>query len=116
MDIDQLCDEILAAHADTDNRVRAFADVTRLSCPPGCGACCETPDIEATELEMLPMARFLYDSNSGLPDPLRPGGCALYVQTGPGRGRCSAYKYRPAACGASNRDVRRQRVAGAALR
>jgi len=79
-----------------------------LGCPPGCGACCTSPTVEATEVELLPMAAMLVregraqealsklEQAEAQNDPL----CVMFERISPdGRlGRCSAYEHRPGIC------------------
>jgi Fe-S-cluster containining protein len=37
---------------------------TGLHCLPGCGKCCQNPDVEATPMEMIPMALKILDEGS----------------------------------------------------
>jgi len=46
-----------------DKRIHQFQSTTRLQCAPGCGKCCQKPDIEASVLEFLPFAYHFYHEN-----------------------------------------------------
>lgn len=102
MDFDRLYEEL-------DQQIRQTADKTGWRCPPGCGACCQTPskNIEASVAELRPVARRLWRSGGaeGVLDQARQAGaegwCALYQPTpggSPTQGRCSAYAHRPLTC------------------
>jgi len=91
---------------DASRASSAFEAANGLVCPDGCGACCESPSIEATVLELLPLAAAAWDEGradalladlAGLDDPLR---CVLYESAGrgPGFGRCRDYAHRPSVC------------------
>lgn len=76
-----------------------------LSCPSDCGACCLQPTIEASVLEMLPLAITLLDQGQAedvlarLETHSSPA-CFLY-QAHPSdskRGRCTVYPHRPSLC------------------
>jgi Fe-S-cluster containining protein len=76
-----------------------------LNCVPGCGACCNNPNIEATVLEMLPLALHLYDLNqaeSVLEELQAYSGFACYHYKRSSldglMGSCSVYKQRPVIC------------------
>lgn len=43
-----------------DEDIAQFQQKSKLGCISGCGECCKKPDIEATVLEMLPHAYYLY--------------------------------------------------------
>jgi Fe-S-cluster containining protein len=100
MDLDAICADILKHYHAVDSATSAFGKRAGLSCPPGCGQCCETPDIQATELEMLPMARSITQTGKTetLGD-LSRGTCVFFEPgPGPGAGRCNAYELRPLVC------------------
>ncbi|CAE8626109.1 unnamed protein product, partial [Polarella glacialis] len=79
-----------------------------LRCPPGCGACCLSPEVEATALECGPLAASAVASDGGAAllsalDAAEIGGsqsCVLYQSSSPDgkRGRCSQYALRPSLC------------------
>lgn len=79
-----------------------------MACPPGCGACCHSAEVETSEAELAPLvARLLArgesaDLRAALAQREAAGDrrCALFVpepnsSTG---GRCSAYEDRPSIC------------------
>jgi Fe-S-cluster containining protein len=75
-----------------------------LHCLKNCGRCCLNPDIEASPLEMFPLALKVYDEGK-LDEWLHKlennsqSHCVLYVPTGiEGEGRCGFYSERPAVC------------------
>ncbi len=84
----------------------AFAKVSGLQCPPGCGACCLSPHHEATIAEMLPMAAFLWETAgaeavlSRINNAAVPSTCVMYAPSpqDPQQGRCLAYEFRPLTC------------------
>ncbi|MCJ7771791.1 MAG: hypothetical protein MUP22_01515, partial [Desulfobacterales bacterium] len=43
-----------------DNQIENFSRISGLSCPEACCICCENPNVEATALELLPMAQEIY--------------------------------------------------------
>ena len=95
-----------------------------LHCPPGCGRCCESPKVEASVLEMLPIAEMLWAKGEvtvahwiALADRIeRKGTCVFYAPDSLffGQGRCSIYPWRPTLCRlfgfAAVRDKQRQVV------
>jgi uncharacterized protein len=102
--------------AEVSARARSFQDRTGLACPDRCGACCESPHIETTELEMLPLADELVRAGRSnewyalAEQQGFRGQCIFYDQTPSEelRGCCRAYKLRPLICRlfafAGNRD------------
>ena len=77
-----------------------------LQCRSGCGECCLAPTIEATVLEMLPLALHLFDQGkaeqtlSDLGQLTQPQGCVFYQKLSfDGKhGQCSVYQQRPSIC------------------
>ncbi len=73
-----------------------------LACPSGCGQCCLTPTVEASVLEMLPMA-IEFDRQGKAEEMLEklqqetPSTCVVY-QGDQLRGQCSMYEQRPSVC------------------
>ncbi len=82
----------------------SYQDQSALKCPSGCGDCCFNPDIEATPLEMLPMALSLLDKGQLDADFLasldQHTYCVSYQKTSAdgAKGTCKNYNYRPSIC------------------
>ena len=127
--------DILVLYEDIDRQTLNFAKETGLCCKPGCGACCENPEIETTVAEVMPLAAHLWSqglaekklesirsnpskSVCAFYEPVRPAKSGLNKRPGdpltPGKGRCGAYLYRPGICRlfgfAARRDKHGQRV------
>jgi len=93
---------------DADAEVERLRERTGLACPPRCGACCLSPEVETTERELAPLAAELVRTGHALGvlaelERLATAGelrCALYAPDDgdPRRGRCSAYAWRPLIC------------------
>ncbi len=98
--------QVLNIYRDVDKETLRFARLTHISCPPLCGLCCQSPKVEASVLEMLPLAVKLWSERKGMiyleniekgylkkrcffftPDPQR------ILQ-----GRCGIYQWRPLIC------------------
>jgi len=104
--------------AVVDVEVARFSAASGLGCPPGCGACCTSPEVEASIVELAPMAAALCDKGRAL-DVLEqlsaspmPAPCVLY-RADPstvGQGRCSAYAERPMICRLFGFGARRTRT------
>ncbi|MBD2103496.1 YkgJ family cysteine cluster protein [Leptolyngbya sp. FACHB-261] len=90
---------------EMDQRTQAFAESTGIRCPAGCGRCCTSPTVEATPLELQPMAREIVRRGELLQRlealaQAETSVCVLY-QTDPsvsGNGRCGLYAWRPTVC------------------
>ncbi|MEZ6016351.1 MAG: YkgJ family cysteine cluster protein [Planctomycetota bacterium] len=100
-----------------EREVEAFVAASSLACPAGCGACCLSPEIEATSVELLPMAQALVDEGraasvlEALAAAPRSGPCIMYAPdpSDPQRGRCTAYATRPLLCRLFGFGTRRER-------
>jgi Fe-S-cluster containining protein len=101
-------EEVLNIYQEVDRKILRFQDATGLKCPPGCGSCCVSQEVEATVLEMLPLAIESFSAQqadllySKIKEQERNGDrvCILYqpdLRTA-GNGRCTYYKLRPLVC------------------
>ena len=105
-DIKQKIRKVLFLYKEIDKKVDMFTRKSKLKCLSGCGKCCESPNVEATVLEMIPLALDLWEKDQAeewwektkkidgkgpcvfcRPDPLIPG-----------KGRCGVYPFRPMLC------------------
>lgn len=81
-----------------------FKEKTTLKCVASCGKCCTYPDIEASPLEFLPWAFYLFLNDEAektlqLLSKKNTATCFIYKPlTGLYQGRCSNYKYRGLIC------------------
>lgn len=99
-------ERLLALYQQIDEETTAFQAATGLQCPAGCGRCCANPEVEATPLEMLPLAIELFRQGEAqywlerLADHNELGVCVFYQSDPliPGNGRCGVYAWRPAVC------------------
>ncbi len=96
---------VAAVHAKIEKRTAAFARATGLKCPPGCGQCCLSPDVETTVADLLPMAESIVargraDEILARLDAAPDARCILYDAdpANPTRGQCSMYDVRPSIC------------------
>lgn len=77
---------------------------TGLTCPSDCGHCCTNPQVEASVLEMIPMALRIYDEGKleewvEILATSEQAHCLVHIQNGPnGRGKCGLYEQRPSLC------------------
>ncbi|MDD2463042.1 MAG: YkgJ family cysteine cluster protein [Desulfobulbus sp.] len=103
MFLHQLRIRVMALLQELDARTAQFRTVSGLQCPTGCGACCLSDKVEATVLELLPLAISLMGSEAGdrlierLSQPGLAAHCVLYDPAGLD-GHCSAYAHRGVVC------------------
>lgn len=90
-----------------EEMAQTFSDYqksTGLNCLASCGRCCQNPDIEASVLEMLPLALKIYDEGKieewfHKLETSEQEFCLLQVPHGaPGQGYCTSYQERPSIC------------------
>ena len=103
--LQQLSIEVDQVFADIGERYARYQRERGLFCRPGCGECCLHPGIEATVLEMLPLAFALLAEDKAeqtleaLAAHDKPG-CFFYSwHSADGKkGQCSVYLKRPGIC------------------
>ena len=86
-----------------DQEISTFQSWSGLNCAWGCGKCCFKPDIEATILEFLPFAHYLYTQHLAMEwyEKLKESESSLCLILNPtqgGAGMCSQYKHRGLIC------------------
>nr|WP_320011512.1 YkgJ family cysteine cluster protein [uncultured Desulfobulbus sp.] len=114
MFLHHLSAQVMGLYAELDAQVALFRSVSGLQCPAGCGTCCQSSKVEATVLELIPLAIRLMGSDTC--DQLlgylsqtenRSGTCLLCDPKGD-KGHCSVYEHRGIVCRlfgfAGNRD------------
>jgi Fe-S-cluster containining protein len=101
----QLSLQVEAVFADIGQSYAQYQRDRGLFCRSGCGECCLHPGIEATVLEMLPLAYSLLEQNEAEQtlDALaehQQDGCFFYQRhSADGKmGQCSVYQKRPGIC------------------
>ena len=95
--------DVMNIYARIDQDVAVFQLKTGLRCPPGCGSCCSSKNIQVTVVEMLPAAHeILYrDEAAHYIQLIENGleGCVFYKENcAPAPGHCDMYAARPAVC------------------
>jgi Fe-S-cluster containining protein len=91
-----------------DQMWKSFSEYQKnagLPCLEGCGKCCNNPEVEASVLEMLPLALRMLDENKleywldKLEDPSQQH-CLMYEPHSPdgSQGQCGVYRERPSLC------------------
>jgi Fe-S-cluster containining protein len=103
--LEQLSQQVLAVMAEIGQDYSKYQQDRGLFCRSGCGECCQHPGIEATVLEMLPLAFWLIAeqradqvlSDLAERDDAR---CYFYQSHSEDRkqGQCSVYQQRPGIC------------------
>ncbi|MCJ7596382.1 MAG: YkgJ family cysteine cluster protein [Desulfobacterales bacterium] len=100
--------EVLMIYKEIDQRIGRFQVATGLFCPPGCGTCCESPNVEATALEVLSLAEEILlrreeeRALNAIEEKENQGDlrCIHHRPDGPDseKGKCSCYPLRPLVC------------------
>lgn len=86
-----------------DAEIASFQSWAGVHCKFGCGKCCFKPDIEATILEFLPFAHYLYLNELAFEwlDKIKSGDssiCHILNPTQAGAGLCTEYPHRGLIC------------------
>lgn len=109
----KLSHEVSSLYQEMSDTFSDYQKKTGLTCTSGCGKCCLNPEVEATQLEMLPLAISFYER--GIAEEMleklqteKYQHCPLYIKYSlDGElGACSEYERRPTLCrvfGASSR-------------
>ncbi|MFC4654114.1 YkgJ family cysteine cluster protein [Rheinheimera marina] len=100
-----LAEQLDVVYQQISEQYSAYQRQRELFCRSGCGECCLHPGIEASVLEMLPLAIKLYDegrAEQALDDiqQHQKAGCFLYQSFSEDgkQGQCGSYAHRPAVC------------------
>ena len=101
--IPELAAQVETVFDELDREIALFQAGSTLHCKMGCGKCCFKPDIEATVLEFVPFALFLYREGKAFEwlDRLRETKdslCLILNPTQAGAGLCSEYRHRGLIC------------------
>jgi len=102
----ELSRRVEAVYGEIATTFSAYQQQRGLNCRSGCGECCLQPTIEATVLEMLPLALHLFDQGKAeqtltqLEELTEPQGCFFYQKLSfdGKQGQCSVYQQRPSIC------------------
>lgn len=90
--------EVERVFEDLDQEINQFKNWSGLHCKAGCGKCCLKPDIEATILEFIPFAHYLFTNNMANDwlerlHTTSSATCMIFNPTLPGVGLCTEYKH-----------------------
>jgi uncharacterized protein len=102
----EIVSRVMDLYAQIDKAVAEFQLKSGLRCPTACGACCPTANVEATVLEMLPLAHEILCKGRAvewlerLSAHKEPDRCILFskLPLPDGPGHCSVYTWRPVLC------------------
>lgn len=103
----QTTDDVRTALTRLNQQSNEFCAKNKITCKPGCGACCERPsDVWATVGEMLPMAWDIFERGDfelvmrQISRDDTDAMCAMFIPTPgqAGNGRCGEYPNRPITC------------------
>lgn len=97
---------VLEALGRIDEVVAELQKAAHLSCLAGCGVCCVSPNVEASVLELLPLAEALWERGEAetwierARTTAGTGVCVFYTgdDLGHDGGRCRIYSLRPSVC------------------
>ena len=100
-----IIEEVEGVFEELDAHLKSSADQSGLKCLDFCGACCRKTDIEASPLEFMPLAAWLYktgkvnDFLDKLDNP-KHDWCACYDPDAAARGEwgCQYYEHRGLIC------------------
>ena len=98
--------QLTALYSHIDKTVAAFQLRSGLRCPEGCGSCCATAKVQATVLEMLPMAHAMLCDGTAeqwltrIAEHAESETCILYMSdlVEDAAGHCRYYPWRPVLC------------------
>lgn len=95
-----------AIYKELDRKIAAFKKRTGLNCVPGCGQCCDNPNVDATVFELFPLAAAKWRSREAetllkqLEQDREASICIFYrapLSKGD-KGCCAIYPLRPLIC------------------
>lgn len=86
-----------------DQDISKFQGWSALTCKAGCGKCCTKANIEATVLEFIPFAHYVYHTTQAAAWLIKlqehqDDDCLFFNATHMGAGMCSQYPYRGLIC------------------
>lgn len=102
----ELSRRVEAVYGEMADTFSGYQQASGLGCRSGCGECCTQTTIEATVLEMLPLALHLFDQGKAeqtltqLEELPEVSGCFFYhrLSFDGKQGQCSVYQQRPSIC------------------
>jgi uncharacterized protein len=105
MNIREFSQSLQNIYDDMGQTFSTFQKASGLNCLEGCGRCCKNPEVEASPLEMFPLALRLWDEGKlefwldKLENPAQDH-CLMFNPdpTDANKGQCSVYNERPTVC------------------
>lgn len=100
MDIREFCENLLKVYEEMSREFSLAQSGNNLQCPSDCGRCCKNPSIEASVLEMLPMALYFHDNNltdhylQEIEQSMQTNQFCIGIKNN----RCHLYQTRPSIC------------------
>ena len=103
----EIAEKMQEMYLHLDNQAHAFARISSLTCPSGCGRCCDMADTEVSDAEALVIARYLMtEKHSFIPELFRkfrqreeePGRKACIFYEVDSELHCIVYQARPLIC------------------
>jgi Fe-S-cluster containining protein len=103
LNLEEKVQAVEAVFIKLDSEIATFQDWSTLHCKFGCGKCCFKPDLEASPLEFLPFAFYLYKSDRAFEwlEKLKNSdgeNCLILNPTSDKAGLCSEYTHRGLIC------------------
>jgi Fe-S-cluster containining protein len=103
VDLPEKIKAVQEAFHNLDAEISSFQSWSGLGCKSGCGKCCFKSDIEATILEFLPFAQYLYENDQAFEwlEKIKSTDTTICLILNPvqlGVGLCSEYPYRGLIC------------------
>ena len=103
VDLEEKIEAVEAVFKKLDEEIASFQSWSGLQCGFGCGKCCFKADIEATILEFLPFAHYLYKNGQAVEwfeklKSTEDSICLILNPTQGGQGLCSEYQNRGLIC------------------
>lgn len=105
MNIREYSVNLLKIYDELGESFSQYQKGTGLHCLPGCGRCCNNPDIEASMWEMIPLAFKFYQEGKleewiEKLESTTQDTCLLFVSESPDKtlGKCGEYRERPLVC------------------
>lgn len=100
MNIREFCKNLSEIYQEMSQAFSIAQSSNKLQCPSDCGRCCQNPLIEASVLEMLPMALYLHDNNlidtylEKIAESMQTNKLCVGIK----ENRCHLYQNRPSIC------------------
>lgn len=103
MNIKELSHNLQKVYLEMSETFSGYQTKTGWNCSSGCVKCCQKPDIEASVLEMIPMAFRIYHEGTidYWLDKLNTSEltqCPVLLTDESGKGQCELYNERPSVC------------------